>query len=80
MKIKMLVPTLALALMTTFGCSSTGVQWYKPGVSQATFSRDKADCEDAIIASGTSEISHQVYSLEGCMEGKGYTAIPPSPQ
>ena len=80
MKIKILVSTLALALTSTFGCSASGVKWYKPGVSQTTFSRDKSDCEDAIIGSGTSEISHQVYSFEGCMEGKGYTAIPRSSQ
>lgn len=78
--IKMLVWALALALITTIGCSTTAVQWYKPGVSQTTFSHDKADCEDALLATGTTEMTQKVYSLEGCMEAKGYTAIPPSSQ
>jgi hypothetical protein len=56
------------------------VKWYKPGTSQATFTRDKADCEEALLSTGTTQRTKELYSLEGCMEAKGYTAIPLSSQ
>lgn len=68
-----LIPILAI-----LSCSTAPVKWYKPGTSQATFTRDKADCEDALLSTGTSQRTKDIYSLEGCMEAKGYTAIPPS--
>jgi uncharacterized protein YigE (DUF2233 family) len=68
---------LGLITLLSFGCSTTPVKWYKPGVSQATFSRDKADCEDALLATGTTEKYKEIYSLEGCMEAKGYRAAIP---
>ncbi len=72
---------LGLIILLTFGCSTTPVKWYKPGVSQATFSRDKADCEDALLSTGTTQKLKDVYSFEGCMEAKGYRpAITDAPQ
>jgi hypothetical protein len=72
---------LGLITLLTFGCSTTPVKWYKPGVSQATFSRDKAECEDALLSTGTTQRLKDVYSFEGCMEAKGYRpAITGTPQ
>jgi len=71
---------LSLALLVTFGCSTTPVKWYKAGVSQATFSHDKAECEESLLGTGTTGFSKQMYTLEACMEGKGYRAIPASSQ
>ena len=65
---------IGIITLLTFGCSTTPVKWYKPGVSQATFSRDKADCENAWLETGTTEKTKEVYSFEGCMEAKGYRA------
>ncbi len=86
MKVKVTSQRLRLGLgicliaLLTLRCSTTPVKWYKPGVSQATFSRDKADCEDALLATGTTEKSKEVYSLEGCLEAKGYQTISDAPQ
>ncbi|MDH5773968.1 MAG: hypothetical protein OEZ57_03510, partial [Nitrospirota bacterium] len=55
---------LSWALLLSFGCSTTSVQWYKAGVSQATFSRDKAECEESLLGTGTTGFSKQVYTLE----------------
>lgn len=63
---------LGLITLFAFSCSTTPVKWYKPGVSQATFSRDKAECEDALLSTGTTQKLKDVYSFEGCMEAKGY--------
>ena len=72
---------LGLITLLTFGCSTTPIKWYKPGVSQATFSRDKAECEDALLSTGTTQQLKDVYSFEGCMEAKGYrAAITGTPQ
>jgi len=72
---------LGFIALLTFGCSTTPVKWYKPGVSQATFSRDKADCENAWLETGTTQKTKEVYSFEGCMEAKGYRpAISGAPQ
>ena len=74
---------LILCLMTILAgvsCSTTPVKWYKPGTSQATFARDKADCEEALLSTGTTQRTKELYSLEGCMEAKGYTALPLSSQ
>jgi|GEM_PF-645108 len=72
---------LGFIALLTFGCSTTPVKWYKPGVSQATFSRDKAECEDAWLTTGTTELTKEVYTFEGCMEAKGYRpAISGAPQ
>ena len=65
---------IGLIVFFTFGCSTTPVKWYKAGVSQATFSRDKAECEDALLSTGTTQELKDVYSFEGCMETKGYRA------
>jgi hypothetical protein len=53
---------LGLITLLTFGCSTTPIKWYKPGVSQATFSRDKAECEDALLSTGTTQQLKDVYS------------------
>ena len=74
---------LSLSLLTislASSCSTAPVKWYKPGTSQATFTRDKADCEEALLSTGTTQRTKELYSLEGCMEAKGYTAIPLSSQ
>jgi len=74
---------LSLSLLTillAISCSTAPVKWYKPGTSQATFTRDKADCEEALLSTGTTQKTKELYSLEGCMEAKGYTAIPLSSQ
>ena len=76
--LKTLTWALSGALLLLLGCSTTQVQWYKAGVSQATFKRDKAECEETLLGTGTTGFSKQVYTLEGCMEGKGYRAIPAS--
>lgn len=70
---------LGFLALLTIGCSTNSGKWYKPGVSQATFSRDKADCEDTLIAPGT-EMVKEVYSLEGCLERKGYTQVLDAPR
>jgi len=69
-----------LTILSTISCSTAPVKWYKPGTSQATFTRDKADCEEALLSTGTTQKTKELYSLEGCMEAKGYTAIPLSSQ
>lgn len=74
---------LILYLMTILGaisCSTAPVKWYKSGTSQATFIRDKAECEESVLSTGTTQRNKQVYSVEGCLEAKGYTAIPLSSQ
>jgi hypothetical protein len=74
---------LILCLMTILAavsCSTAPVKWYKSGTSQVTFTRDKADCEEAVLSTGTTEKTKQIYSVEGCLEAKGYTAIPLSSQ
>lgn len=70
---------LILCLMTIFAtisCSTAPIKWYRSGTSQATFTRDKAECEESVLSTGTTERSKQIYSVEGCLEAKGYTAIP----
>ena len=69
-----------MAILTAVSCASASVKWYKPGTSQATFTRDKAACEEALLSTGTTQRTKEIYSLEGCMEAKGYTAIPLSSQ
>lgn len=69
-----------LIVFTAFSCSTAPVKWYKPGTSQATFIRDKAECEQDLLSTGTTQRTKDMYSLEGCLEAKGYTAIPPSSQ
>jgi hypothetical protein len=69
-----------ITILAAISCSSVPVKWYKPGTSQATFVRDKADCEEALLSTGTTQRTKELYSLEGCMEAKGYTAIPLSSQ
>lgn len=69
-----------LIALLAIGCSTTPVKWHKPGVSYATFSRDKSDCEDALLTTGTTEKIKDVYSLEGCLEAKGYRVIPDAHQ
>ena len=71
--------SIGLLALFTISCSFNSGKWYKPGVSKATFSRDKADCEDSLIGAGTTEFSKEVYSLEGCLERKGYTQVPDDP-
>ena len=71
---------LCLIALLTLGCSTTPVTWYKPGVSNATFSRDKSDCENALLSTGTTQRVKGVYSLEGCLEAKGYRAVPDTSQ
>lgn len=69
-----------MAILTAVSCASAPVKWFRPGTSQTTFSRDKADCEEALFSTGTTQRTKEVYSLEGCLEAKGYTAIPLSSQ
>lgn len=69
-----------ITILAAVNCSTAPVKWYKSGTSQATFTRDKADCEEAVLSTGTSQRIKQVYSVEGCLEAKGYTAIPVSSQ
>lgn len=69
-----------ITILTAVSCSTAPVKWYKSGTSQATFARDKADCEEAVLSTGTTQRNKQVYSVEGCLEAKGYTAIPLSAQ
>jgi hypothetical protein len=74
---------LILSLMTivaTMSCSTSPVKWYKPGISQETFIRDKAECEEALLSTGTTQRTKDIYTLEGCLEAKGYSAIPLSSQ
>lgn len=71
---------ILITILTALGCSTPPVKWYKPGTSQATFTRDKADCEEALLSTGTTQRTKEIYSLEGCLESKGYTAIPLSAQ
>ena len=61
------------------GCAQP-TKWYKAGVSQATFSRDKAECENSLLGTGTTGFSKHAYTIEACMERKGYTAVPTSSQ
>lgn len=68
-----------ITILAALSCSAP-VKWYKPGTSQATFARDKSDCEEALLSTGTTQRTKELYSLEGCMEAKGYTAIPLSSQ
>ena len=68
----------ALVVLLTFGCSTTPVKWYKPGISQGTFLHDKAECEGALLATGSTGLPRQIYTFEGCMEKKGYTVVPAS--
>ncbi len=70
---------LCLIALLAFGCSTTPVKWYKPGVSYSTFSRDKSDCEDAWLETGTTQQTKGIYSFEGCMEAKGYRVAIPNP-
>lgn len=69
-----------MIIFTTASCSTTPVKWYRAGTSQATFIRDKTDCENALFSTGTSQRTKDIYTLEGCLESKGYTPIPPSSQ
>ncbi len=69
-----------MAMFTAVSCASAPVKWFRSGTSQATFSRDKADCEESLFSTGTTQRTKEVYSLEGCLEAKGYTAIPLSSQ
>jgi hypothetical protein len=69
-----------ITILAALSCSTAPVKWYKPGTSQAIFTRDKADCEEAVLSTGTTQRIKQVYSVEGCLEAKGYTAIPLSSQ
>lgn len=69
-----------MTIITGVSCASDPVKWYKPGTSQETFVRDKSDCEEALLSTGTTQRTKEVYSLEGCLESRGYTAIPLSSQ
>lgn len=69
-----------MTILTGVSCASEPVKWYKPGTSQETFARDKSDCEEALFTTGTTQRTKDIYSLEGCLEFKGYTAIPLSSQ
>ncbi len=80
MIVNILTGCLGVALFFTLGCSTAPTKWYKAGVGQETFSRDKAACEDSLLNTGTTGYSAQVYTFEGCMEAKGYMAIPESPE
>ncbi len=80
---KKLIIGLILYLITTLAavsCSTDPVKWYRSGTSQATFTRDKAECEESVLSTGTTQRTKQIYSVEGCLEAKGYTAIPLSAQ
>lgn len=69
-----------LTILAVLSCSTAPVKWYKPGTSQATFIRDKAACEEALLSTGTTQREKDIYTLEGCLEYKGYSAIPLSSQ
>jgi hypothetical protein len=69
-----------VAVLLACGCSTSSVEWAKTGASQATFSKDKSECEDLLLATGTTGYSKNLYTFESCMEAKGYRAIPASSQ
>lgn len=69
-----------VTILTGVSCASDPVKWYKSGTSQETFTRDKSDCEEALLSTGSTQRAKDIYSLEGCLEYKGYTAIPLSSQ
>ena len=79
-KIKIDVILSIMAILISVSCTSDPVKWYKPGTSQGTFNHDKADCQEALLSTGTSQRTKEIYSLEGCLEAKGYTPIPISSQ
>lgn len=79
-KLKIDVIVGLMAILSGVSCVSDPVKWYKPGTSQATFTRDKGDCEEALLSTGTTQRTKEIYSLEMCMDAKGYTAIPLSSQ
>ena len=60
------------------GCSSTPKRWYKLGATSQMFQRDKSNCENALF-SNEDRTSSDFYTFEGCMEGKGWTELEPSP-
>ncbi|MEO8327269.1 MAG: hypothetical protein ABI618_15565 [Nitrospirota bacterium] len=69
-----------MTILTGVSCISDPVKWYKSGTSQETFTRDKSDCQEALLSTGSTQREKDIYSLEGCLESKGYTAIPLSSQ
>ena len=69
---------LILALIT-IGCSSPPKRWYKSGATAKTFERDKAACEDNLLESSTSGLDNQLYTLESCMQAKGWTILDVTP-
>jgi hypothetical protein len=79
-KLKIDMILCLVTILSTISCSTAPVKWYKPGTSQATFTRDKADCEETLLSTGTTQRTKDIYTLEGCMEAKGYMAIPVSSQ
>ena len=79
-KLKIDVIVGLMAILSRVSCLSDSVKWFKPGTSQETFTRDKSDCEEALLSTGTTQRTKGIYSLEGCMESKGYTTIPLSSQ
>ena len=79
-KLRVVWTLCLITILAAVSCSTAPVRWYKPGTSEATFKRDKADCEGALLSTGTTQRTKDIYSLEGCLEAKGYMAIPLSSQ
>lgn len=61
--------------LTSISCSSTPKQWYKAGATAEVYERDKTDCEDSLLETGTTGSASQVYTFETCMENKGWVVL-----
>ena len=70
-------PILIILLLglIVIGCASTPKRWYKSGATAKMFERDKSDCEDNLLETSTSGLDNQLYTLESCMQAKGWTIL-----
>ena len=75
MKPRFIVLILLILALITIGCSSTPKRWYKRGATAEVFERDKSDCEDSLLESATTGLQNQLYTLESCMQAKGWTIL-----
>ena len=75
MKRNLLALGILYLLVTILGCASDSKRWYKPGATKQMYERDKADCEDKILDTSSTGVQGSLYSIESCMEGKGYTVL-----
>ena len=75
MKQGFLIWMILLLAFITIGCSSTPKRWYKSGATAKTFERDKSACEDNLLESSPSGLDNQLYTVESCMQAKGWTIL-----